>query len=435
MVYTNMFKAFILIIVVVLNSCESTDNKNNCSMDVIEDIDEDIYLDSDNIDVVDGDINNDTIEDPYELRIPCEVSAKTVSELGTTIYIGYGSWTEYGYKGNITAYDVDTGESTPVMELEQTIESPKFVIDYDEEKLYFIANSIYQNIEWPEWTFFPTLYTIDNRTKSVNEIIVSNLESPNCSIYHHGYVQLHYLNTQNGWATISCHYPMPEGGYYHTDFYRVNITTGQYQWIVDGQNENLSTYDIVNSENSKYLLLNGTNWSSSGNTEEPYIRAIWDIDGEMPIQIFREEYPFMTYAYGLSADRNANLYYASQNVNGLLKGKKLNLNSLEEMDFPDVSHNQYFPIVLGKETPWIVSWVKSGGILFPDGKVGVVVPTIISEGIYLWDSDNGNIRKATVYPLEYYDAHLIENNARYIMVYYAQINGKRCIALKNLLDA
>ncbi len=84
----------------------------------------------------------------------------------------------------------------------------------------------------------------------------------------------------------------------------------------------------------------------------------------------------------------------------------------------------------------MISWVRGEGQL-NYWMTGSLSPSSFSVGIYLWDPDNGLIRKVTGPPLAYGFPILMHNQPepRY-MVYLMRISQNNlCIAFKDMFSA
>ncbi|MBU1068997.1 hypothetical protein KJ975_05435 [Myxococcota bacterium] len=404
---------------------------------------------SDDMDVIDAgadaDADADTEwwgPDPDERRIPCPGAGGGWLGGMTAVYPyiiwAEGYWVDNGHTSRILALNVETNTVVQWGEIRKRVSGQKLVYHEPSQSVYFLGD---ESEEIPDWPFYRTivfLYKLIPASQSMEEIqLEHDLYSPGCAAYGKSKTTLHRIDPISGWLLLSCQYILESNSsWIIKDVYRKNIFSGEVQPLVEGFRETPIVYSFLADVSLQHFTLNINGVDERGQNEPPYVFSSWDVSGEVAEETFRLEVPYQQMAFGLYGSEESLLYYSELGSSGRLEGRIMDQVTGLVTPFPAFSRHVYLPARLHESQSPVVSWMRAEGDInyWSDGSL---TPANYSVGIYLWDPDNGRIRKVTGEPYAYGFPMLMHDQPepRY-MVYLMRISqNDLCIAYKDMIAA
>jgi hypothetical protein len=440
-----MTKYILIIFTFVLFSCENANLSNNdagTDIDIVEDATDIIDADLDGD--ADGDIDGGDktpLDDPYEVNVTCSSDTSVVK--GEVRAYGakypYIYWISVYYQNSTYYYpvykhNVETGESTLIDTLPFQPTTTSLVSTIN--GFYLFGTEIFQHQEEPFFSYIPYFYHLDTVNDVVEEIeITYPLESPHCA-ERSGKVALLDYNYESGWMIIRCRYTIEQNQYSpNYDFYRLNINTGEYQHLVNGEDEIFKgNYGAYENQNTNYLISWGEEWGENWSSSNRIKLGIWELSDSTVIRVVDRIWESREVGIGSNVSSDAWYYFTALDDSSTLQVYGTNILTNEKVEIPESLKHKFGPAPMGKTVPHLVSYATGSDEV--DSGAGTLQPKYIDQ-IQIWDKTSGLIRQATIYSDHYVGIAFIPeaSQTRYLIYNVAVSPWMTCIFYKDLIAA
>jgi hypothetical protein len=444
-----MNKLLLIIFTFVLFSCENTNLVNNdagTDIDVVEDTSDiiDVPDDGDVDGGIDGDIDGGDatpLDDPYEVNVTCSSDTSVVKgevrSWGAKYPFIY--WASVYYQNSTYYYplykhNVETGESTLISNLPM---KPSIIsIISTSNGFYWFGSEVTELQEEPFFSFISHFYHLDTDNDIVEEIeITYPLESEHC-IFRSGQVGLLDYDYETGWMLIRCQYFRKETqSPTNKDFYRLDINTGEYQNLVNGDDELFyGNFGGYTNQNPNYMISWGSEWGENWNSNYHLKLGIWEFSDSTVVRVVDKTWASREVGIGSNVSSDAWYYYTALDDSSTLQVYGTNILTNEQVEVPESLSHKFGPAPMGSVVPHLVSYV-TGSDEINNGE-GTLQPKYIDQ-IQIWDKTSGLIRQATVFQDHYGQIAFIPGapQTRYLIYNAVITSWSSCIFYKDLIAA
>jgi len=305
------------------------------------------------------------------------------------------------------AFHVKTFESKMIAHYHFTPQMEFLSVHEGGQAAFWIATEHYQTgLQMPEYRGIYHLMRLSLATHELTEVPTAGpFYTHNCE-RNNGIMHLYDYDPRTGWMVLCCQYV--DEMLQRVDTWRANTITGKIEFLVNGVDRFAFFGDIpfnlmpgvLTGMTAAWEDRNG--WIAQG---PPFQYEVMDT-GNKPSLVFQIEYPSNTMSSVSPMNREGWFTYCLlDEPRQLLKMRGINLWTFEELEFPEVSYNQFQGRMVHPDLPHLWVWLDAGTKLNYMGNA--VMPGLTKSDIVLWDQERDIQRRVTAGDRRYTTAFLL----------------------------
>ncbi len=310
------------------------------------------------------------------------------------------------HETTVHAYHVKTGERQLVAQYRGSPQVEFLALHEETRSAYWIMNRFYRTgLANPEFRETYHLMRLSLETHEMEEVPTGPFYTYNCE-QNNGMMHLYDYDPRTGWMVLCCQYV--DEMLQRVDTWRANTITGKIEFLVNGVDRHLFLTDSPNLIQPNVLTGRSAAWEQRNGwiaKAPPFLYEVWET-GPVPSLVFQIEYPsYMMSAVGPMNRDGWFTYSLLDEPRQLLVTKGVNLWTMEELELPEVSYNQFQGRMVHPELPHLWVWLDAGTSL--NFYSYSVMPSMSVSDIVLWDQERDIQRRVTAGDRRYTTAFLL----------------------------